>query len=166
MSRVLPCTTCWTATTFATGSPPHRGRSRDSQPDRPRTEGDPGRSHLRDLPDDRGSGHRRRLCLHRGTPCRAPRYRPARRSDQAPPGQVLLIPSTFIVRDALWIYPVPHTFYLQTAVSEDKLAEAAGDHYHPAANAAFGRLTAGRSSRIQYESLLENVRLAEKLMIY
>lgn len=53
--------------------------------------------------------------------------------------------------------------YLQTAISEGKQAEAAGGYYHPAANAAFDRLTDGLSSQIQYESLLENVRLAEKL---
>ena len=53
--------------------------------------------------------------------------------------------------------------FLQIAIMEGKQAEANGGYYHPAANAAFDRLSNGCSSRIQYEALLANVSLAEKL---
>ena len=53
--------------------------------------------------------------------------------------------------------------FLQIAILEGKQAEANGGYYHPAANAAFDRLSNGCSSRIQYEALLANVSLAEKL---
>ena len=53
--------------------------------------------------------------------------------------------------------------FLQIAILEGKQAEANGGYYHPAANAAFDRLSNGCSSRIQYEALLANVSLAEEL---
>ena len=42
-------------------------------------------------------------------------------------------------------------------------AEARGLEYHPAANAAFDRLTGGHSSRIQLDSLIATARLALRL---
>ena len=44
-----------------------------------------------------------------------------------------------------------------------KEAEARGGYYHPAANAAYDRLSGGRSSYIQMQSLITNARLAQKL---
>ena len=48
-------------------------------------------------------------------------------------------------------------------VAAGKEAEARGVEYHPAANAAFDRLTGGYSSRIQLDSLIANARLAARL---
>jgi len=54
--------------------------------------------------------------------------------------------------------------YLEMGIAAGKQAEAEGRYYHPAANAAFDRLTNGRSSEIQLDSLIANVSLAEHLM--
>ena len=52
---------------------------------------------------------------------------------------------------------------LSQGVAAGKEAEAAGRAYHPAANAAFDRLTGGLSSRIQLDSLIANGLLARRL---
>ena len=52
---------------------------------------------------------------------------------------------------------------LDQAVAEAKAAEARGQYFHPAANAALDRLSGGHSSRIQLRGLLENARLAARL---
>ena len=53
---------------------------------------------------------------------------------------------------------------LAEGIAAGKQAEAEGRYYHPAANAAFDHATGGRSSRIQLESLVKNVLLAETLL--
>lgn len=52
---------------------------------------------------------------------------------------------------------------LSQGVAAGKQAEAEGRAYHPAANAAFDRLTEGLSSRIQLDSLIANGLLARRL---
>lgn len=52
---------------------------------------------------------------------------------------------------------------LAQGIAEGRQAEAEGRYYHPAANAAFDRLTGGYSSRIQLQSLLANAALAARL---
>ena len=52
---------------------------------------------------------------------------------------------------------------LSQGVAAGKEAEAEGRAYHPAANAAFDRLTGGLSSRIQLDSLIANGLLARRL---
>ncbi len=52
---------------------------------------------------------------------------------------------------------------LKTAMAVAKKAEAEGQHYHPAANAEFDRLTGGYSSYLQFEALKNNVRLAAEI---
>lgn len=49
------------------------------------------------------------------------------------------------------------------AVQEGIRAEREGRYYHPAVNGRIDELTKGYSSRIQLESLLENVRLADDM---
>ena len=49
------------------------------------------------------------------------------------------------------------------AVREARQEEASGKAFHPAANAAFDRMTDGYSSRIQLESFVRNALLAERL---
>lgn len=53
---------------------------------------------------------------------------------------------------------------LAEGIAAGKQAEAEGRYYHPAVNAAFDHATGGRSSRIQLESLVKNVLLAETLL--
>ena len=53
---------------------------------------------------------------------------------------------------------------LADAVKAGKQAEAEGRYYHPAANGEIDRRTAGYSSRIQLESLQQNIQLAERIM--
>ena len=53
---------------------------------------------------------------------------------------------------------------LADAVKAGKQAEAEGRYYHPAANGEIDRRTAGYSSRIQLESLQQNILLAERIM--
>lgn len=52
---------------------------------------------------------------------------------------------------------------LTDGIAAGKQAEADGHYYHPAANAAFDYATGGRSSRLQLESLVKNVLLADAL---
>lgn len=52
---------------------------------------------------------------------------------------------------------------LKQAVADAKEAEAHGGYYHPAANASLDRQTDGYSSRIQLDSLLDNIKFAERL---
>ncbi|HSH36577.1 pseudouridine-5'-phosphate glycosidase [Schnuerera sp.] len=51
--------------------------------------------------------------------------------------------------------------FLEEAIRAGKEAEEKGQHYHPAANACFDRLSFGLSSKIQLESLISNIKLAE-----
>lgn len=51
--------------------------------------------------------------------------------------------------------------FLEEAIKCGKRAEEMGEHYHPAANACFDRLSKGLSSRIQLESLISNIKVAE-----
>lgn len=53
---------------------------------------------------------------------------------------------------------------LADAVKAGKQAEAEGRYYHPAANGEIDWRTAGYSSRIQLESLQQNILLAERIM--
>lgn len=50
---------------------------------------------------------------------------------------------------------------LQEAIKSGKQAEKEGKAYHPAVNACFDRLSLGMSSKIQLESLVSNIKLAE-----
>lgn len=52
---------------------------------------------------------------------------------------------------------------LAAAVAEGKAAELRGGYYHPAVNAALDRLSDGYSSKIQFESLLDNIVFARRL---
>ena len=52
---------------------------------------------------------------------------------------------------------------LEQGKAAGRQAEAQGREYHPAANAAFDRLTGGYSSRIQLDSLIANALLALRL---
>ena len=52
---------------------------------------------------------------------------------------------------------------LQAGIQAGKDAEARGKYYHPAANAAFDRLTQGRSSWIQLNAIVANAVLAKRL---
>lgn len=52
---------------------------------------------------------------------------------------------------------------LEKAVAVGRQAEAQGRYFHPAVNGEIDRLTAGYSSRIQLESIQQNILLAEKL---
>lgn len=54
---------------------------------------------------------------------------------------------------------------LQAGKEAGRQAEQAGREYHPAANAAFDRLTGGHSSQIQLQSLIANARLAQTLTV-
>ena len=53
---------------------------------------------------------------------------------------------------------------LMKAVEEGRRAQQEGRYFHPAANGKIDQLTAGYSSEIQLRSLLENARLAERLV--
>ena len=69
----------------------------------------------------------------------------------------------------LLLHPIPcdrrveDLSLLARGVAAGKQAEAEGREYHPAANAAFDRLTGGYSSRIQFDSLRDNALLAARL---
>ena len=58
---------------------------------------------------------------------------------------------------------IPESSYLQAGIQAGKAAEERGEYYHPAANAAFDRLTGGRSSRIQLTSIIANGQLAQAM---
>lgn len=53
---------------------------------------------------------------------------------------------------------------LEQAVKEAYEAVEKGEYFHPAANGAIDRLTDGKSSDIQLVSIVENAKLAEKLI--
>lgn len=53
--------------------------------------------------------------------------------------------------------------YLAEGIAEGHQAEAEGRYFHPAANAAFDRLSNGQAARIQLDSLIANALLAEEL---
>lgn len=67
----------------------------------------------------------------------------------------------------LILNPIPEnkrlkeTSFLEKAIKSGKEAEERGEQYHPAANACFDRLSKGLSSKIQLESLISNIRVAE-----
>ena len=52
---------------------------------------------------------------------------------------------------------------LETAVAYGKEQERNGRYFHPCVNAKIDEITKGRSSEIQLESLVENIRWAQKL---
>ena len=52
---------------------------------------------------------------------------------------------------------------LAEGIAAGHRAEREGKYFHPAANAAFDRLTGGRSSEIQLDSIIANARLAATL---
>lgn len=52
---------------------------------------------------------------------------------------------------------------LASAVAKGKAAEKAGRYYHPTVNAALDRMSSGYSSKIQLDSLIDNVRFAAAL---
>ena len=59
---------------------------------------------------------------------------------------------------------LPDISMLDEGITAGKQAEAEGKYYHPAANAAFDRLTNGVSSKMQLRSIIANARLAQKLL--
>ena len=69
----------------------------------------------------------------------------------------------------LLLHPIPahkrvgDLSLLAEGIAAGKQAEAEGREYHPAANAAFDRLTDGYSSQIQFESICANALLAAQL---
>lgn len=69
----------------------------------------------------------------------------------------------------LLLNPIPEKERIQDlsllaqGIAAGKQAEAEGRYYHPAANAAFDRLTGGLSSRIQLRSIIANAQLAQAL---
>ncbi len=69
----------------------------------------------------------------------------------------------------LLLHPIPahkrvgDLALLAHGIAAGKQAEAEGREYHPAANAAFDRLTGGYSSQIQFESICANALLAARL---
>ena len=69
----------------------------------------------------------------------------------------------------LILNPIPESDRIQDisllamGIEEAKAAEKAGGYYHPAANAAYDRLSKGHSSFIQMKSLISNALLADQL---
>lgn len=69
----------------------------------------------------------------------------------------------------LILHPIPEKERVQDrsiltdAIAAGKAAEAAGRYYHPAANGEIDRRTEGYSSRIQLESIQQNILLAERI---
>jgi pseudouridine-5'-phosphate glycosidase len=59
---------------------------------------------------------------------------------------------------------LPDLCMLEEGIAAGKQAEAEGKYYHPAANAAFDRLTNGVSSTMQLRSLIANAKLAQVLI--
>lgn len=59
---------------------------------------------------------------------------------------------------------LPDISMLAEGIDAGKQAEAEGKYYHPAANAAFDRLTNGVSSKMQLKSIIANTKLAQKLL--
>lgn len=53
------------------------------------------------------------------------------------------------------------SLFLQEAIKSGKESEKEGKTYHPAVNASFDRLSSGISSKIQLESLVSNIKVAE-----
>ena len=58
---------------------------------------------------------------------------------------------------------IPHA--VEQAIAAGKEAERQGRPFHPAANAAFDRLSCGHSSRLQYHQLINNARWAAELTV-
>lgn len=54
--------------------------------------------------------------------------------------------------------------FLTKAIKVGENAEEDGKNYHPAVNAAFDQLSLGNSSKIQLESLISNIRVAELIV--
>ncbi|MEA5059834.1 MAG: pseudouridine-5'-phosphate glycosidase [Candidatus Pelethousia sp.] len=76
----------------------------------------------------------------------------------APSGNLLLLNPT-PAKERL-----PDLWMLDEGIAAGKQAEAAGKYYHPAANAAFDRLTGGISSQMQLHSIIANAKLGDKLV--
>ncbi len=72
-------------------------------------------------------------------------------------------PRTLILRGIAPELRIREREILARAVAEGKAAERAGKYYHPAVNAALDRMSGGYSSRIQLDSLIDNVRFAAEL---
>ena len=72
-------------------------------------------------------------------------------------------------RQLLLLNPIPEKERVQDlsllaqGIAAGKQAEAEGRYYHPAANAAFDRLSGGLSSRLQLRSIIANALMAQKL---
>ena len=72
-------------------------------------------------------------------------------------------------RQLLLLNPIPEKERVQDlsllaqGIAAGKQAEAEGRYYHPAANAAFDRLTGGLSSRLQLRSIIAHTLMAQKL---
>lgn len=70
----------------------------------------------------------------------------------------------------LILNPIPEnkrlkdSFLLAECISFGKRAEEIGEYYHPAVNACFDKSSRGVSSRIQLESLIENICIAKKII--
>ena len=58
---------------------------------------------------------------------------------------------------------IPDLSMLAEGIAAGHRAEREGKYFHPAANAAFDRLTHGRSSDIQLASIIANARLADEI---
>jgi len=69
----------------------------------------------------------------------------------------------------LLLNPIPHEMRLkdltiiEKAKNAGKEAEEIGEYYHPAANAMIDRLSFGKSSKLQLNSLIENSIWANEL---
>ena len=72
-------------------------------------------------------------------------------------------PHTLILRGIAPERRLTDRSILERAVTEGKEAERAGKYYHPTVNAALDRMSGGYSSKIQLDSLEDNVRFAAEL---
>ena len=72
-------------------------------------------------------------------------------------------PHTLILRGIAPELRLKNRDILARAVAEGKAAEQAGRYYHPTVNAALDRMSDGYSSKIQLDSLIDNVRFAAEL---
>ena len=61
-------------------------------------------------------------------------------------------------------FRIPDRGLLRQAYEYGKDHKRDGRHFHPAVNEKLDELTAGRSSRIQYDALIDNITWAEELI--
>ncbi len=79
--------------------------------------------------------------------------------------------SSIVKGHNLVLNPIPHekrlqdNDYLREAIKAGKQAQQNGMHYHPAANRRLDELSQGRSSIIQLESLIANIRVARNIKV-